>query len=53
MSEKTTVLIQPYGSRAFPWMAKVGIHSWVFETVEDAKIAMEGRFGACKFIEKR
>lgn len=49
---KTTVAIRPYDSPCFPWEARVGIHSWVFETIEAAKIAMEGRFGDCKFVMK-
>lgn len=46
---KTRVSIKPNASKAFPWSAKVGIHTWVFETVDQAKRFMTGRFGDCIF----
>lgn len=52
MGGTTKVVIRPYDSKAFPWEARVGIHSWVFETLEIAKAAMEGRFGKCIFTVK-
>lgn len=47
--DKTIVTITPYRSIVFPWMAKVGRNTWVFESVEIAKTAMIARFGDCIF----
>lgn len=47
--KKTRVTITPYDSKTFPWQAKAGIHTWVFESIEEAKTAIQGRFGDCVF----
>ena len=53
----TTVIIRPNptGSKVFPWeaCARTQCYSSVFETKEGAMVAMEARFGSCKFIERK
>lgn len=50
----TTIIIEPYPSKYFPWqaIAKGKRYSSVFATPDAAKTAMVARFGKCKFIER-